>query len=174
METEFISSNKAKVRFYTIPIKNSGRPLKLDFVEDVLIKRPKINKLDGVRVYSVEDLYLHKLGTISGTKTETDEIGRQVMQGRNEARDVYDIYILSRKIKPLHIFLQDVPGPFQKGMIHWYRTFSRQELKLALMDLDIYDTGFNVRDMIVYLENEIKQFINEVIGEWILQNIFGT
>lgn len=47
----------------------------------------------------------------------------------------------------------------------WYRTFSRQDLKLALIDLDIYELNFNSREMIVYLENEIKQFIRKVIGE---------
>jgi hypothetical protein len=50
-------------------------------------------------------------------------------------------------------------------MVHWYRTFSRQDLKLALIDLDIYDTKFSSAGMEIYLENEMKQFVKEVIEE---------
>nr|MBU1328714.1 nucleotidyl transferase AbiEii/AbiGii toxin family protein [Candidatus Omnitrophota bacterium] len=68
LESEFVSGNKAAVRFYAIPVKGSDRPLKIDFVEDVVCNRPVIRKIDGVRVYSAEDLYLHKIAAISGTQ----------------------------------------------------------------------------------------------------------
>lgn len=163
LESEFIVSGRAKVRFYTIPIKGSDRPLKIDFVEDVLFTKPVIKKIEGVRVYRVEDIYLQKIVAIAGIQPEIDDIGRQITQGRREARDVFDIYILSKKIQPLHVFLKKVSGQLQRGMIHWYRTFSRQELKLVLLDLDIYDKKFNSKEMIIYLEDEIKQFTKEVI-----------
>ncbi|MEW6008320.1 MAG: nucleotidyl transferase AbiEii/AbiGii toxin family protein [Candidatus Omnitrophota bacterium] len=163
--SEFIARGRAKVRFYTIPIKGSQRPLKIDLVEDTVIESPKIKKVGGVRVYSIEDLYLHKISAISGTEPQVDEIGRQVIEGRKQARDAFDVYMLSKKIQPLHIFLKNVSSRFQRGMIHWYRTFSRQELKLALLDLDIYEPKFDSKEMIDYLENEIKQFAKGVIGE---------
>ncbi|MBW2552855.1 MAG: hypothetical protein KAS98_05075 [Deltaproteobacteria bacterium] len=50
-------------------------------------------------------------------------------------------------------------------MVHWYRTFSRQQLKLDLLDMAIYDPKFNSAEMIMYLENEIKHFMREVIRE---------
>jgi len=165
LESEFVSGNKAAVRFYTMPVKGSARPLKIDFVEDVVCARPAIRKIDGVRVYGAEDLYLHKIAAISGTQVITDEVGRQVSEGRKEARDVFDAYMLSKKIQPLHIFLRGLSPRFQKGVVHWYRTFSRQELKLALMGLDIYDTEFNARELVSYLEDEIKQFAKEAIEE---------
>ncbi len=165
LESEFVSGNKARVRFYTMPVKGSARPLKIDFVEDVVCARPAIRKIDGVRVYSAGDLYLHKIAAISGTQVITDEVGRQVSEGRKEARDVFDVYILSKKIQPLHIFLRGLSPQFQRGVVHWYRTFSRQELKLALMGLDIYDTEFNARELVIYLENEVKQFAKEAIEE---------
>jgi predicted nucleotidyltransferase component of viral defense system len=165
LKSELTAGGKARVRFYTLPVKGSSRPLKIDFVEDVLFVKPVIRKIDRVRVYSVKNIYFQKITAISGTQTEIDEVGRQIMEGRKEARDVFDVYMLSKKIKPLHIFLKNVPAPLQKGIIHWYRTFSRQDIKLALIDLDIYDLNFNSKEMIVYLENEIKQFIREVIGE---------
>ena len=100
---------------------------------------------------------------ITGSRLGEDGLGREAIQGRKEARDIFDIYMLSKKIKPLHIFLKEVPQQQQRGMVHWYRTFSRQDLKLALLDLDIYDKKFNSREMIIYLENEIKKFAKGVI-----------
>lgn len=163
LESEFIASGRAKVRFYTLPVEGSARPLKIDFVEDTLFTKPMIKRFAGVPVYSVKNIYIQKLVAISGTHPEIDEIGRQWTQERREARDIFDLYMLSMKIKPLHIFLKDASGVIQKGIIHWYQTFSRQELKLALLDLDIYDTKFDAKEMIIYLENEIKQFIKQVL-----------
>lgn len=163
LESEFVASGRAKVRFYTAPIKGTTRPLKIDFVEDVIFTKPNIKKIKNVRVYRVEDIFLQKITAVTGTRLQLDEIGREITQGRREARDAFDIYTLSKKIKPLHIFLREVSPQFQRGIIHWYRTFSRHELKLALLDLDMYDRKFDAKEMITYLENEIKKFIKGVI-----------
>lgn len=165
LEAEFLLSGWAKVRFYSMPIKKASRPLKIDFIEDVLSKEPVVHVKEGIRVYSAEAIYFQKIAALTGTRPTVDPVGRSFRQGRNEARDVFDIYFLSRKIRPLHKFLQGVPVPYQKGMIHWYRGFSRQDLKLSLLDMDIYDPQFNSREMISYLENEIKQFAKGIIGE---------
>lgn len=163
LEAEFMAPGRAQVRFYTVSQKGLSRPLKIDFIEDVLFGKPAIKAFDGVRVYSAENIYLQKIAAISGIKPEIDDIGRQVMEGRKEARDVFDVYMLSKKIKPLHIFLKSASSQFQRGMVHWYRSFSRQDIKLALLDLDIYDKKFNSKEMIFYLENEIKKFIAGVL-----------
>lgn len=165
LENEFIAPRKARVRFYTAPIMGSSRPLKIDFVEDVEFQDPKINKFDGVRVYSAKSIYFQKIGAIAGTISAMDDIGRIVTQGRQKARDVFDVYLLSKKIMPLHNFLKELPRQLQRGMVHWYRTFSRQDMKLELLDLGIYDKEFNSREMILYLENEMKIFIREEIEE---------
>lgn len=165
LETEFIAAGRAKVKFYTIPIKGSPRPLKIDFVQDVLFDKPLIRVIKGLRVYSVQNLYFQKIVAISGSQSQTDEVGRLITEGRREARDAFDVYVLSKKIEPLHIFLEKVPAQFQRGIVHWFRTFSRRELKLSLMDLDIYEKEFDSREMIMHLENEIKQFIREVMKE---------
>lgn len=163
MEVEFITPDKARTRFYTVSFKGLKRALKIDFVEDVLFKEPDIKRIKGVPVYSAENIYFQKITTITGTGLIHDDRGREIIQGRREARDVFDIYMLSRKIKPLHIFLKGLPGLFQRGMVHWYRTFSRQDIKLALLDLDIYDKNFDSRQMIVYLEGEIRKFMESIL-----------
>ncbi|MFH1442021.1 MAG: nucleotidyl transferase AbiEii/AbiGii toxin family protein [Candidatus Omnitrophota bacterium] len=161
LESEFISPGRAKVSFYTMPIKGTDRLLKIDFIEDNIFAKPIINKIKGIPVYSVENIYLQKLIAITGTQFIEDDTGRQWAQGRREARDVFDIYILSKKIRPLHIFLEQQSRQIQRGMVYWYQEFSRQDLKLALLDLDIYDKKFNAKEMIIYLENEIKQFVQK-------------
>lgn len=164
LESEFIVSGRARVRFYTVPIRGSDRPLKIDFVEDVLFKAPKIRRFGGVPVYSVEHIYFQKIVAVAGIHSREDEVGRQIIEGgRREARDAFDIYMLSKKIRPLYIFLKDVPRQLQRGMIQWYQTFSREDLKLGLLDLDIYDDKFDAKEMIIYLESEIKEFVKQVL-----------
>lgn len=164
LEAEFLVTGKAKVRFYTVSVKGTDRPLKIDFVEDVFFSKPAIKKFEGVRVYSVDNIYMQKIATVSGIPSGVDEVGRDLRIGRREeARDAFDIYMLSKKIQPLHIFLKKTPRYLQRGMVHWYRTFSRQEIKLSLLDLDIYDKQFDSKRMIIYLENEIKKFTEDAI-----------
>lgn len=161
--TEFIAPGRARVRFYEVAITGYNRPLKIDFVEDVVSKNPAIKNFKGVPVYSVENIYLQKIFAITGTVLSHDDIGREITQGRRQARDVFDIYMLSKKVQPLHKFLREIPKQYQRGMVHWYQTFSRQDLKLDLLDLDIYVKNFNARDMIVYLEDEVKKLIKQVL-----------
>lgn len=163
LENEFISPSHAKVRFYSAYFKRLVRPVKIDFVEDVLFEEPDIKKIDGVCVYSAENIYLQKIIAITGAKIEVDDVGRQFMQGRREARDVFDIYMLSKKIKPLHAYLKRLPNQIQRGMIDWYQTFSRHDIKMGLLEMDIYDKKFDSKKMIIYLESEIKKFMKEVV-----------
>jgi predicted nucleotidyltransferase component of viral defense system len=161
--TEFVAPNKAQVRFYELSIKSHDRPLKIDFVEDVVFKGPSIKRFKGVPVYDVKNIYLQKILTITGTALGADDTGREITQGRRKARDAFDIYVLSKKVSPLHKFLKGLPMAYQRGMVHWYQTFSRHDLKLDLLDLDIYDKTFNSREMIIYLEDEIKKLIKQVL-----------
>lgn len=85
-----------------------------------------------------------------------------MQSGRNQPRDVFDIYFLSRKIMPLGVFLRKLPAGMQRRIVQWYRNFSREDLKLGLLDLDIYDSKFDARQMINHIENEIKDFIAKV------------
>lgn len=163
LENELISGNKAKVRFYTMPLEGSERPLKIDFVEDVISERPSIEHFDGVRVYGAENIYLQKITAITGTEVNMDHIGRQILRGRVEARDAFDLYMLSKEIKPLHEFLRTSPGYIQRGIVQWYRRFSRTDLKISLLDLDIYLRTFDSKDMIIHLEKEIEKFIQETV-----------
>lgn len=163
LKNELDIAGRAKVKFYTVGVDGTNRSLKIDFVQDVFLDKPAIKKIEGVNIYNVEDIYFQKIVAISGVSLEFDQIGRELFTGRRTGRDIFDIYILSKKVKPLCEFLQTVSFYLQRGIIHWYRTFSRQELKLAILDLDIYDRSFDTKKMIIYLEDQIKTFIKEQI-----------
>jgi len=161
-ENEIKLKQAATAVFYTLSKKGLKRPLKLDFVEDNLINHPKIVKFTGIPVYSVEDIYAQKIFAVSGTFIRHDDTGRDFSEGRKEARDAFDIYMLSKKVMPLRKFIQKMPKYAQRGLVHWHNTFSRHDLKIGLIDLDIYEKGFNSHGMLIYLENEIREFIKKI------------
>ena len=71
------------------------------------------------------------------------------------------LYFLSRKVLPLRQFLRKIQRNQQRGLIQWYRSFSRQEFKLDFLDINIYDSKLNSLEVIRYLEREIESFIQE-------------
>jgi predicted nucleotidyltransferase component of viral defense system len=148
--------------FYTISKKGLKRPLKIDFVENNLINHPRIRRFAGVPVYSAKDIYAQKIYALCGTLTKNDDAGREFSEGRKEARDVFDVYTLSKKVEPLHKFIQGMPRYAQRGLLHWYSTFSRHDLKIGLIDLEIYERDFNSQEMIIYLESEVKKFVKRI------------
>jgi len=152
----------ARAVFYTLSKKRLKRQLKIDFVQDNLIKSPKIVKFKGVPVYSVKDIYAQKIFAVSGTSSRYDETGRSIFDGRKESRDIFDIYFLSKKVMALSKFMEKMPKYAQRGFIHWYHSFSRHDLKIALLDLDIYKENFNAQEMLLYLQEEVRKFIKNI------------
>jgi len=162
-EDEFISSSRAKVRFYSVKIKGSAGPMKIDFVEDVFFDRPTIRRFNNIPVYDVADIYFQKIITLTGANLIKDETGREITTGRREVRDIFDTYCLSKKIEALHKYLKRLDRRYQRGIVQWYRSYSRQDVKTGVFDLDIYDKKFDTLEMITYLDNEIKKFMHEVL-----------
>ncbi len=161
-DKEFKTENRARVMFYFTEIKPELF-LKLDFIEDVFFNEPLIKKINTFPVYDIEHIYYQKIMAIAGTFSAKNEIGREIPTGRNAEKDVYDLYCLSLNVNPLHNFLKKMPGEQQRGMVTWYRTYSRQDLKINILDLDIYDKKFDSSKMIKYLDDEIKEFVREQI-----------
>lgn len=163
LENEFLTDNRARVIFYTLLVKGSSYPLKIDFVEDVLFEKPLIKKFNRIPVYDSTCIYFQKIVAITGTNVPYDAIGRERITGRGEIRDIVDVYYLSQKIEPLHLYMKGLPKRYQRGMVQWYRNFSRQEFKIGYLDLDMYDKNITGVEIIRYLENEIKTFITEFL-----------
>lgn len=161
LESQLRLKGRARVHFYSVPVQGSPAPLKIDFVEDVFADNPEVQEFNHVRVYSAEEIYGQKILAITGGMLEINPIGAEKLTGRNEARDVVDLYFLSKNIKPLRLFLGEAPRTQQRGMVLWYRTFSRQEFKMECLDFDLYDKKVNGAEMIRHLEAEVRAFMNE-------------
>lgn len=156
---EYFTPAKARARFYATEVGGTKLPLKIDFIEDVFQKKPKIRIFDKISVYDAKDIYLQKIIAIIGTRLMPNHTGREIITGRKEARDIVDIYYLSKRISPIHVFLKSIDNIYQRGVIQWYRSYSRQELKLDVLDLNIYDKNFSVSEMISYIDDEIEKYI---------------
>lgn len=113
----------SRVKVYSLAAKESARNLKIDFIEENLIKKPRIKRFLDVPVYDARDIYYQKISAIAGTGERKDEFDRDMQSGRNQPRDVFDVYSLSRKIAPLSVFLGKLPAGIQRRIVHWYRNF---------------------------------------------------
>jgi hypothetical protein len=95
------------------------------FIEDRWYRTyPKITAMMGdinIITEPVEGLYHRKLRTVAGYGSDEHPLG-----GRQTFRDIFDLYVLSRTIKPIPEFLQELPeffpeDAFYNGLasMHW-------------------------------------------------------
>lgn len=93
-------------------IAHKGERLKVSFIEDAYFNvYPATVEQFGklmVRTESTDGLYHRKLRTVSGRLSE----GTEVIGGRQTARDLFDLYVLSRSHKPIREFIATIPYAF--------------------------------------------------------------
>jgi predicted nucleotidyltransferase component of viral defense system len=89
-----------------------GDRLKVSFIEDSYFTLyPAIQKKFGsltVTTESIDGLYHRKLRTVSGQASE----GTEVEGGRQTARDLFDLYVLSKDHKPIREFITTLTYAF--------------------------------------------------------------
>ena len=149
----------ARLRIYELLI-GKKEALKIDFVEDLIPLLKPLKSMDGIDVLSLDDIYIRKIHAISGTHPSLDKIGqKQFLGGRQEAKDFYDLYYLSSTHQPLSRFASKHCDDLQKeGLIRWYHTYSRSEIKIGLMELKTH----HAIDF-VSMERHFKQEIDSLI-----------
>lgn len=150
----------ARLAIYNL-ILEKDESLKIDFVEDVFPLVGPLKRVDGVDVLSLDDIYLRKIHAISGTAPEIDRVEQKhFLGGREEAQDLYDIYLLSSTYKRLSRFALESCDDLQReALIRWYHTYNRQEMKIGLMELKTKNPV-----EFVTLERHFKQEIDGLIG----------
>lgn len=91
---------------------HGDKRLKVSFMEDAYFHVfPAIRKSLGtvvVQTEPVEGLYHRKLRTISGHGAGSDSFEG----GRQKARDVFDLHVLSQMVSPLRPFMESLPYSF--------------------------------------------------------------
>ncbi len=155
---------KVKVAVYFIPIdKKEG--LKIDFVEDYLglILPPK--SVNGIKVASLEDIYIKKIYAIAGTFTEEDSVGRKMARGnRQEAKDFFDLYCLSHTFMRLSEFdSKYCNSVLREGIIRWFRTYNRMDMKIGLLQLEL-KKAVDYNDIERHFKREVNRIIEEEVG----------
>lgn len=147
MEAEQNDPRLIPMKVYFMELGN-GIILKMDFVQDFMknIKRAR----NGL--HAIEDIYIRKI-SIATQKEKQSATGRMMPTGRQTARDLYDIFYLSKNYKSLsNFFLEYFPRNKAESLIAWYRSFSRMDLKMELIDLI---PGIDTREMFKHLDEEI-------------------
>jgi hypothetical protein len=91
---------------------HQGQSLKVSFVEDAYFDLfPAVEKKLGaalVRTEEIPGLFHRKLRTVAGGGSEGDAFEG----GRQKARDVFDLYVLSVAFKPIREFMASLPYSF--------------------------------------------------------------
>lgn len=150
----------AKLRVYEL-IFTANTVLKIDFVEDFVPLINPLKAVDGIRVLSLDDIYLRKIYAVSGTFPVIAKTGRKhFLGGRQEAKDFFDLYQLSSTYRRLSEFSLKHCHDLQKeALVRWYQIYNRLEIKIGLTELNTKNpVEFNV------LERHFKKEIDRLIG----------
>ena len=157
---EETKKDRAQVLVYSYKVNEDT--LKIDFVEDAykLIKSPKI--INGIPALEKEDIYLRKIFAACGSYAVINEIGNKEFKGgRQEAKDFFDLYFLSKTFMPLSKFAVEYCDPAQiESIVVWYRTYDRVAIKLGLLDI-ITDKKVDFQEMERHFRYEIDQMIEK-------------
>lgn len=87
----------------------SGELLRVSVVEDFYADMFPVRSVSGIRTETIEGLYHRKLRTITGSGGKTTQTGRTAPAGgRQTARDLFDLYVLSNEVKPLMEFVRTI------------------------------------------------------------------
>jgi len=163
LTAEETRKNRVKILVYSLSIDRISS-LKIDFIQDYLncIKKPKL--INGIKVLSLEDIYLRKIYAITGTISKKDFIGRKTMiGGRQEAKDYYDLYCLSHIFMGLSEFsFRYCNQTIREGLVRWYRTYSRLDIKTGLLELKL-SKDIEYQDIERHFKREIDKILDKEV-----------
>jgi hypothetical protein len=148
-----------KMLVYLVKI-GDDHVLKIDFVEDIYPLIEPLMLIDGIPVLSKPDIYFRKILTASGSIGRIDPVGRPIfVGGRQEAKDFFDLYFLSKTFMPLSKFVEDYcQQPQKESIIIWFRTYTRVEIKLGLTEI-ITDKSVSFQDIDDHFKSEVDKII---------------
>ncbi|MFH0827237.1 MAG: nucleotidyl transferase AbiEii/AbiGii toxin family protein [Candidatus Omnitrophota bacterium] len=149
----------AKMMVYALKIDDDSS-LRIDFVEDVYKLLKPLKEIDGIPTLAIEDIYYRKVLTAGGSIATLDSIGRSsFVGGRQEAKDFFDLYFLSKTFMPLSSFVNTYcHQPQKESMIIWFRTYDRSEIKTGLLEI-ITNKKVTFQEMELHFKTEIEKII---------------
>lgn len=167
---ELTSKNSAKtLRCYVqtndkklLDINGDKNSLKIDFLEDIYYDIPSPHVVvDGIPILSQENIYLRKIYALCGVLETQNNTGRKrFVGGRQEAKDLFDLYYLSKDFMRLSKFVAKYCPNEKEKIITWYSSYKREEMKLGINELIIKKEAdfHNIeRHLKLEIEDMIKQ-----------------
>ena len=165
LKGQSLKEKTAKIVVYNVHF-TAKDMLKIDFVEDTvdLLKEPKL--VDGIRVLSLEDIYLRKLYALVGMFKAADETGRdKFIGGRTDAKDFYDVYFLSHTFMSLSEFVAKYcDHAIMEAIVRWFRTFDRMCMMDGILTLTANKT-VDYKSIERHFKAEVNKIIEYEIGE---------
>jgi len=165
LKAQSLKEKTAKIVVYNMHF-TANDTLKIDFVEDTvnLLKEPKL--VDGIRVLSLEDIYLRKLYALAGMFKTADETRRsKFMGGRTDAKDFYDAYFLSHTFMPLSKFVAKYCDyAIMEAIVRWFRTFDRMYMMDGVLTLNT-NKAIDYKLIERHFKAEVNKIIDYEIGE---------
>ncbi|MFP4473854.1 MAG: nucleotidyl transferase AbiEii/AbiGii toxin family protein [Candidatus Omnitrophota bacterium] len=154
------------MRVYHLQDPKTKENCKIDFVQDPVRLLSAPDRINGIDILSKEDIYYRKIYTVSGASSEQNITGKDIrVGGRQEAKDFFDLYFLSTVFIPLSEFITRYADfSMVEGLIYWYRTFDRTQMKTDLLELITAHT-VDFREMDRHIHDEIQRLIREQIKE---------
>ena len=136
LKGQHLGGKIAKMAVYNVHF-TAKDSFKIDFVEDTVKLLAKTKTVDGINILSLEDIYLRKLYALAGMVKTFDDAGREdFIGGRADAKDLYDVYFLSRTFMPLSKFTAKYCDQIMReAVIKWFRTYDRMVMTDGLLGL---------------------------------------
>jgi len=170
-----IVNDEAKMVVCYVPVKENmalkvddiEKSLKLDFVEDVYRQiDPMSSVVNGIPVMSKENLYLRKIYAAFGVVKTEDKTGREkFLGGRQDAKDIFDLYYLSNTFMPLSKFMDKYCILEEKvGAVTWHKRYDRISMKSELLDI-ITDKELDCRAIEICFDIEIRKIVEQMTEE---------
>ena len=136
-----ITHDSAKADQLHFTVETAGSPIKISLVEDMYASlypavpiAPAVSKLP-LMTEGIAGLYHRKLRTIVGW---ADAMATHPAGGRQTARDMFDLYVLSQAHMPLRPFIESLPytfaiTAFEEGLaaMPWFDLISELEETMA-------------------------------------------
>jgi hypothetical protein len=158
--SEFEASGKAKVIVFEV-----AGGLKIDFIEDVFRHFEVKSTVNGIPILSKESIYIRKIYAACGIVEKKTSTGHQVfVGGRQEAKDYFDLYVLSNTFMPLSQFVKRFCDLSERErIIIWFRRYERMAMMSGLMDIRT-DLTLDAKAMERHFSSEIESIIGSEIN----------
>ena len=151
---ERINRRLAKVAAYEFSIAK-GACIKVDVIEDFDSLLKPIEP-DGIA--SMDDLYLRKIRAVIGWTTKPSSTGQLVAGGRQDVKDLFDLWYLSTHYAPLHEWF---PAHFGRQdyqrLTRWLRAMTGQAIVFDVLDVA---PGCDTQRMMQHMEQQVYERLN--------------